>query len=168
VDNMYGNSDGGGRGTRGQYMNSKFNKYDPTFGKRDLSAANGRVLGKLTGGNINSSYLNTSVDTSNSKANGLKANNSSNKLKTIKKMNNKNNVSVVNDKGKSKLESGSKKQDISVNSIKLKNSNIRNESTNINEQIKNQKTIGGDKKELGDLKGLKTVSKKKIETSVKL
>ena len=62
-------------------------------------------------------------------------------------MNNRNNVSVVNDKGKNNLESGSKKQDVSVNSIKSKNSNIRNESTNINEQIKNQKTIGGDKKE---------------------
>ena len=74
MDNMYGNSDGGGRGARGQYMNSKFNKYDPKFGKRDLSAAYGRVFRKLTGGNLNSSYLNTSVDTSNSKAYSAKVN----------------------------------------------------------------------------------------------
>lgn len=114
--------------------------------------------------------MNTSVDTTNSRALGVKANTSStNKLKTIKKMNN--NVSVTNDKKREKLEAGSKKQDTSVNNIKLKNSSIRNEGDNIKAQIetKAQKTSEDkNSKELSNLKGLKTVKKKKIETSVKL
>lgn len=167
---IYGTKDGANRGSRSQYRQGNVSKYNSNFGKRDLSVVNGRLPGKLAESHLNNSYMNTSVDTTNSRSLGVKANTSSNnKLQKIKKMNN--NISVTSDKDKSRLESGRKKQDTSVNNIKFKNSSIRNEGDNIKAQIetKGQKDSGDkNKKELSSLKGLKTVKKQKIETSVKL
>lgn len=168
INLMYGTKTSSSRkGVHSQYRSSNYGNYKKnSMRRRDLSAIQDRKVGKIHGSRFNMSKVNSSMESDSSRmyANGFRNNVSTNKLKAAK-LNSKTNASVVygNDP-KDKMEVGPAKADRSVNDIKLTDTNSKNEASN----IKAHTEADAKNNNLGELKGLKTTQKKKIETSVKL